>query len=577
MKRLLHLLLGMLGMVLLCGPAGQAQDLATIAKQRPVTLTGTLDLRTIFYNYSGALVPRRRPDAYVFTGNPTLNVYGVQIPLDFVVSDQQRSIRQPFNQFGLSPTYKWLTIHAGYRNLTWSPFTLAGHTILGAGFEVNSKKIHLGYIKGRFNRATGIDQSLGTAVPFSFDRSGFALKIGAGNDTTYFDASLVVARDDSGSISRSDRKAAGFSGALIRPAENAVFGFNTRQGLGTRRYWYLTAAGGVSIYTREPNSRLKLDNSDASQYIDAFIGPFIAVNGSTEASTAWQAALAYQRHGQSCQISYRRVSPGFQSMGAYYFQDDVANLTIAPSLSLFKSRLRLAGSFGIQNDNLRKQKQLTSKRIIGSANASVELGPYLGVDVGYSNFTTDQQQAKAVAVADSFRLAQSTQSFSVGPRFVYMGPTLGHTVLLSADRSTLRALGNNPYDRRDEFTALNAFASYQLTLLKARLTLGATYSYTQLSLTTGHDENRGLQLTADQTIGKKQALRLGLRGSSLSASRFGLPSTVRGAGARATLRLGRHNSLRTDVAYTSYDPTVATAAAGRYSETRGELGYGFTF
>ena len=39
-------------------------------------------------------------------------------------------------------------------------------------------------MKGRFNRATGVDQSLGTAVPLSFDRRGYALKIGAGNDTT---------------------------------------------------------------------------------------------------------------------------------------------------------------------------------------------------------------------------------------------------------------------------------------------------------------------------------------------------------------------------------------------------------
>ena len=142
MKPLLHLrLLGLLvGLLLASGPALRAHDVASLASQKPVTLTGTLDLRTMFYDYTGALVPRRRPASFVLSGNPTLSIYGVAILLSFVVSEQQRSVRQPFNQFGLSPTYKWLTVHAGYRNLTWSSFTLAGHTILGAGFEVMGPK-----------------------------------------------------------------------------------------------------------------------------------------------------------------------------------------------------------------------------------------------------------------------------------------------------------------------------------------------------------------------------------------------------------------------------------------------------
>jgi len=556
---------------------GRAQDLANLGKQKPFTLSGTLDLRSIVYTYSGGITPRRRPNANILNANATLSIYGVAIPLSVVLSDQERSVRQPFNQFGLSPTYKWLTLHLGYRNLTWSPFTLAGHTIYGAGAEVTTKKLRLGFIKGRFNRATTVDQSLGTVVPFGFDRSGYAARVGVGNDTTSFDVSLVVARDDSSSVPLTERRTAGYVGSLVRPAENAVLGFNTRVGLGHRRYFFFTAAGGLSVYTREPNSRLTLGEGAGVRYLNTFVGPLIAVNGSSEVSTAWQAALAFRRNGQGFQLSYQRISPGYQSMGAYYFQSDVSNLTLAPSLSLLKGKVRVGGSFGLQQDNLRNQKQLTSRRFIASLNGTVELGPYFGVDASYSNFSTDQQQAKAVVVRDTFRLAQSTQSLSVGPRFAYTGTHYGHTVLLSVDRSTLRALGNNVYDRGDEFTSLNAFASYQLTVLAARLTLGATCSYTQLQLATGTDENRGLQFSADQSLGKQQVFRLGLRASALMAQRFGQPSTVRLGGARATLRLGRHNALRADIAYTSYDPTTVTLTTPRYAETRGEFGYTFSF
>jgi len=37
----------------------------------------------------------------------------------------------------MSPYYKWITIHVGYRNINYSQFTLAGHTILGAGIELH--------------------------------------------------------------------------------------------------------------------------------------------------------------------------------------------------------------------------------------------------------------------------------------------------------------------------------------------------------------------------------------------------------------------------------------------------------
>ena len=126
MKRIFYLLLALLGAAALAGPpAARAQDLATIGQQKPVTLTGSLDLRTVLYDYSGSITARRKPFSYVLSGRPTLNIYGMAVPLEFVLSEQDRAVRQPFNQFGVSPTYKWITAHAGYRNISFSPFTLA--------------------------------------------------------------------------------------------------------------------------------------------------------------------------------------------------------------------------------------------------------------------------------------------------------------------------------------------------------------------------------------------------------------------------------------------------------------------
>ena len=579
MKRILHPLLALLGVAALAGPpAARAQDLATLGQQKPVTLTGSLDLRTVLYDYSGSITARRKPFSYVLSGRPTLNIYGMAVPLEFVLSEQDRAVRQPFNQFGLSPTYKWATAHLGYRNLTWSPFTLAGHTMLGAGLELNPGKFHFGVMVGRFARATAVDATTGLTAPFAFSRRGYAVKLGVGTvDKSFIDFTLVKGRDDSTSVSRQDRLAAGPNAGLVQPAENLALGVGTRLGLGKNKYWFVDGDAAVSLYTRRLGSRLALGGSTVPGIVDKTLGRLVSLNGSTELYTAWQAGAGYSKNGRGLKVRYRRISPGYQSMGAYFFQDDVANLTLAPSFSLFKQKVRLSGNFGVQQDNLRGQKQLTSKRIIGSVSASADFTERFGVDFNYSNFTTDQQQAGAVQIADSFRLAQTTQSFSLAPRYVLMGEHYGHAVLLSVDRSTLRALGSNLLDKLGEFTALNAFLNYQLTLMAPRLTLGATYNYTELNLTQGTDLNQGLQLSADRPFLQHDALRLGLRGSWLSDRRFGEPGRIVGTGLRTTYRTGPHHSFRLDAAYTAHQPNRDTPISPRYTETRAEFGYGFTF
>ena len=73
-----------------------------------------------------------------------MKIYGVEIPFSLTVSEQERSFRQPFNQFGITPTYKWAKAHLGYSNLTWSPFTWSGQTVLGGGVELNPGKFRFG-------------------------------------------------------------------------------------------------------------------------------------------------------------------------------------------------------------------------------------------------------------------------------------------------------------------------------------------------------------------------------------------------------------------------------------------------
>ena len=81
----------------------------------------------------------------------------------------------------------------------------------------------------------------------------------------------------------------------------------------------------------------------------------------------------------------KRIDPGFTSNGAYFFQNDVQNITIEPRFSLLEKKLELSASFGMQKDNLDEEKLLQTNRTIGSASVRFSDGPFQA-DAGFSNY-----------------------------------------------------------------------------------------------------------------------------------------------------------------------------------------------
>ena len=112
----------------------KAQNVESMVKEKPVKFSGSLSAQFLGYSTTRER-PSRDPFVWTLSGSPTLSLYGFNIPFSFVISPKQQSFRQPFNQFGMSPYYKWLTLHVGYRNINFSRYTLSGHTFLGAGVE----------------------------------------------------------------------------------------------------------------------------------------------------------------------------------------------------------------------------------------------------------------------------------------------------------------------------------------------------------------------------------------------------------------------------------------------------------
>jgi hypothetical protein len=543
----------------------QSQNLEGLSSQKPVLLSGGLTARTIFYDANG-IPNRRQPFSYIFTGSPTISIFNsFTIPISFTYSEQDRSFRQPFNQFGMSPYYKWITIHAGYRNINYSQFTLAGHTILGAGIELHPGIFRFGFITGRFNRATPVDTSSKSFQPFTYSNHGTAAKIGIGKGVDFFEVSMLKAKDDINSV----HPPVDYIG-IVTPGENIVVGINGQIKFLKNFTFALEAA--TSLYTRNLMNSTPLSDS-TNKGITKILGNFISTNSTTERYNAIQTSLLYHEKIFSAKLQYRRVDPDYKTMGAYFFNNDIENITFAPSLNLLKNKFRFGGSIGFQHDNLLKQKQTTSSRVIGSANLSAELNEHFGIDFSYSNYSNTQLR-KTILLGNTFRIAQVSENYSFTPRYILASEKFVHSVIFSANYNIFSSV-DKTIDNLSDTKSNNYFLNYQVTVVPRNLTYTFNLNYTDVKSASYEDGNYGVTLGVNKVLNNSK-LTAGWLGSFLKGLHGKSTGLILNQNVTVNYRINKHHSFGTTISYIN-NKSQQTLITPSYSEWQADLNYRYVF
>ena len=455
------IMLGFLMIVLFPGKM-MGQDIQNIKNQKPVTFHGSIANTFLFLN-SGK--PGENPQLiWAVSANATLSVYGIDLPFSFTFSDKKANYSQPFNQFGLSPRYKWITVHLGYRNVNFSNFVMAGYTFLGAGVELNPGIFRFGFIWGRFVKSStsNTDQSL-FALP-ELSRKGFAVKIGLGNQKNFVDLVFLRAKDDSSSLKKTTND------SLVTPAANISLG--TKMHFTIIKPLTLDVEGAVSLYTNDIGSPGFAD-SNSSAWAKRF-NNFMPINLSTEYFTAFKASLVFTKPSYSLGLVYTRIDPSYRTMGIYYINNDLENITFNPSFYLFKRKLRFSGSAGYQHDNLRHVKRATSVRTIWNLNIGYDPVQWFGIDASYANFSTNQKPGN-IPLVDSLKTYNVNRNLSINPRLLFVNPKLIHSVILSFNQSDY--IDRNAYTDAATTRATTVFLNYSVTLINSQLGMNAGLSY----------------------------------------------------------------------------------------------------
>ncbi|MCF6352938.1 MAG: hypothetical protein L3J06_07995 [Cyclobacteriaceae bacterium] len=362
-------------MLLVCFSFIHAQDLSKIGKAPPIKVTGGANVTGIFYDAKG--IPNRRdPLTYFLNANLNFDVYGMSIPLSFSYTNQQGAFTQPFNRLSLSPSYKWIKTTIGFGNFSWSPYTLGGHTFYGGGVELTPGNWNIGLMYGRLNKAVQPDSlSSEPAVPV-FDRFGYGVKIGYQTGGYGIKLSVFKAKDKLKSLNYLP------DSLQVLPGENLSISLSGTAVI----FENLTFTGEIATsgYTRDLTVTEENSSRDALNRLDGLFN----TNGSTEFFNAYNAKLNWQQEFYAINVGYERIDPGYETMGAYFFNNDLENITIGPSVRLLQSKLNLAANVGIQQNNLNKQASTENKRVVANVNATYAHSKKWNFTGNYSNFTT---------------------------------------------------------------------------------------------------------------------------------------------------------------------------------------------
>jgi len=483
-----------LTLLLFLSTAATAQDIDNLAHQKPFAINGTAGIGIGTYSSSG-IASRAKGFSYLFSGSPVVSIYGIQFPLSIVVSDQQRSFAQPFNQYGVSPHYKWITVHGGWRSLTYSPYTLAGYNFLGAGVELNPGKLRAAFMYGRFNKAVGADTSIHnnyfSQIP-AYRRTGYAARLGFGTEENHFDFIYLKAKDDTNAVKKIPES------YNVTPAANVTFGLSMKYTL--FKHFFYEADAALSVYTRD----LRADTF-ASKDIKKIklLTSMMPINSSTQFLTAGQAAIGYHSNNFTLRFKYTRVDPNYQTMGAYYFETDVENYTVAPTFFLFKHKLNIGGSIGFQHDNIMKDRSLQSQKTIGNVNVGFNL-PKFGFNIVYSNYGLRQDRGLN-PVIDTLRVARTNHFVNAMLRFSLGGEKITHNIVLTGNYQALVDL-NNKTASQSETNSNTANISYQLGFTNTGLNLSTIYNYTVADAAAMHTVIHGPSFGLDKQLLKTKLL-----------------------------------------------------------------------
>ena len=493
-KKVLNALL----LLLLCfGSEIFAQNIESIGKEKPLKLTGGLSANQVLY-LSNDSIRRRAPYNCVASGNINFNIYGWNVPFSYTISNYENSYQQPFNQYSINPTYKWVTLHAGYSNMNFSPFTLSGHSFLGAGVEIAPPGIfRFSLMYGRLMRAIEPDTANSSIVP-SYRRIGYGFKAGIVKSNSSVELIVFKASDDKSSLKSP------LTDSLLKPQENLTLALSGK--LAIIKNFTVNAEIAGSALTDNLNDPQSTENKTGRLYSST--GLYKSYSSSMFYK-ALKAGMNYSFEKSIVGIAYERIDPGYKTLGAYYSNNDYENYTVNASTSLF-NKVNLSLSAGIQKDDLDHKKSSNTQRFVSSVNVTYNVNEKLNINTSYSGFQTftrvrsqfeDINRISPYQYIDTLNFTQLTNSLNTNISYNFAKSSTKQEYL-SLNMSYQKA-NDKQSSRYSGSNFINTNVSYSHTRIPIGLTATASFNASSINAPGAKSITLGPNISISKNMLKK--------------------------------------------------------------------------
>ena len=515
------------------------------------------------------LAAARRAAPFTWSANAGLNfdILGIQAPFTAAFSSQNATYNLPSYSFvGLSPTYKWITLHGGDRSMTFSPYSLSGINYRGAGLELTPGKFSFRAMTGKLRRARiqdiGSIQDIETAI----ERRGTGVELGFQSDKgSTAKVSFFTSRDELQSNSSELDSTLNLS-----PEHNTVLALSLSHKVSKLINFSTELA--QSVLTRDTRLPTLADANGRTRQFG-----LVQPNGSTTASRAAKVAIGFSPTFGNFQLAFERIDPEYRTHGSLYFQNDTENITASYAAPLIGEKLSLSTNIGVQRNDLNGQKANNLRRFIGAVNLGMAFSERVNSSFSASNFISTNR-FKAIALTsplvDSIVLAQTQLSINANTTVVLNEAS---TQLLSIAANWQRAglIRNEVLDT----SSRSSFALLMLNYTYQPQEGGAAWTAT---LTTNYNQTAGLNLiTVGPTLGYNRKI-LNDQGSLRTGATYNVvyaeDQPAAGGALQLTLGGGYQLGKRQQISLNTTAISVGAGAGRRgYTDVRLSLGYGYSF
>ncbi len=494
MDRLKHTSALLLLLLLISAPTAQGQDVESTwkkikawpkqfiskFKEKP-QLTGGIN--TLFtYNYINGIPQRDNPFNYQLNASLNLKIGGMSIPFStnfsngqFVYNYSLPPIKLPsYNFTGFSPSYKWATLHVGDRNMTFSPYTLSGHNFRGIGTELKPGKFRFAAMYGRLQRARPEDLANPNNLEPLYKRRGWGVSIGYEGENDNVKLILFQAKDDTTSIPNIQFN------EEVKPTDNTVVSLVGKKKISEK----LTVEGdyAYSAFTRDIYAPMVTNDVNIGQRVFGLFDPRVSSSYNFALKTSLNLKLGFG----DIAVNHERVTPGYRTLGALFFNDDFENFTVSANAGMFDKKVILSSNLGIQRNNIKNTADNTLTRVVGSLNLTYTPSEKVNINASYSNFrNTNRIRTTVIPLIqiDSIKLSQVNQNANLAISYITGEEKniMFNGIFAFQNSNTIENETVDPNQSNTSYMA-NLMHTYLFTESKLKLTGAVLANYSELPI-----------------------------------------------------------------------------------------------